>query len=167
MQCKKCGTGFPARVIIDGRRRVLSKRKYCLECSPFGMHNTRMLNQDSVLDRAAGKPCTCLDCGRKFVYVRGQGHTTKRCNSCLVNARRFDKKRKSVEYKGGKCQFCGYDRCISALAFHHLDESTKEFDISGNHALAWERIRIELDKCILVCANCHAEIHAGVRLVEI
>lgn len=70
-------------------------------------------------------------------------------------------KQKSLEYKGGKCSVCGYFRCQRALQFHHLDPSKKDFTISGK-SKAWETIRQELDKCALVCANCHAEIHAGI-----
>lgn len=69
-------------------------------------------------------------------------------------------KKRAVEYKGGKCQVCGYCRCIRALKFHHLDPNKKDFAISGV-SRAWEAIRSELDKCILVCGNCHDEIHDG------
>ena len=64
-------------------------------------------------------------------------------------------KEKLIEYKGGKCQVCGYNKCASALEFHHLDPSQKDFTISGG-TKSFENL-----KCILVCANCHREIHAG------
>ena len=67
---------------------------------------------------------------------------------------------KAVEYKGGKCQECGYNRCIRAMKFHHLDPAQKDFGISGV-SRAWETIKVELDKCVLVCGNCHDEIHEG------
>jgi len=67
----------------------------------------------------------------------------------------------SVEYLGGKCQVCGYNRCLGSLVFHHIDSSTKEFGISSKgHSRSWERVKEELDKCVLVCSNCHGEIHA-------
>jgi hypothetical protein len=69
-------------------------------------------------------------------------------------------KKRAVEYKGGKCQACGYCRCIRALKFHHLDPDKKDFAISSV-SRSWEVIRKELDKCILVCGNCHDEIHDG------
>ena len=58
---------------------------------------------------------------------------------------------------------CGYRKCVGALDFHHIDEKTKQFDLSS-HGLtrAWSRTQIELDKCVLLCANCHREIHAGI-----
>lgn len=68
----------------------------------------------------------------------------------------------SVEFLGGKCCFCGYDRCLDALDFHHFDEKTKKFGLSQNGMTrSWEKTKAELKKCILVCANCHREIHAG------
>ena len=70
-----------------------------------------------------------------------------------------------VEYKGGKCQCCGYNRCIRALEFHHLDPSQKDFTISGK-SKSFETLKKEADKCILVCSNCHKEIHAGIRKIE-
>ena len=74
-------------------------------------------------------------------------------------------KTKLVEYKGGKCQCCGYNRCIRALEFHHLDPSQKDFTISGK-SKSFEPLKKEADKCILVCSNCHKEIHAGIRKIE-
>ena len=68
----------------------------------------------------------------------------------------------TVEYKGGRCQVCGYDRCIEALEFHHLDPTQKDFGISHRgYTRSWEKVKEEVDKCILLCANCHREVHAG------
>ena len=80
-----------------------------------------------------------------------------------VTKRRRRLKQLAVEHKGGKCFLCGYTRCIWALDFHHIDESQKEFSLSVRGLTrSWEKIKNELDKCVLVCANCHREIHAGV-----
>ncbi len=70
------------------------------------------------------------------------------------------------EYKGAKCSLCGYDKCKSSLHFHHIDPSKKDFGISGNWGLSWKKMKIELDKCILVCANCHGEIHEGLEIKQ-
>jgi predicted HNH restriction endonuclease len=73
-------------------------------------------------------------------------------------------KRKMIEAMGGKCQCCGYDRCTNALVFHHLKGNTKKFQLSRiTRAEKWPEIVEELRKCILVCCNCHSEIHAGMR----
>lgn len=71
----------------------------------------------------------------------------------------------AVEYKGGKCNSCNYNKCIAALEFHHIDPEQKDFGI-GNKGFtkSWDKIKTELDKCILVCANCHREIHESLRL---
>lgn len=69
-------------------------------------------------------------------------------------------KLKCVEYKGGQCEKCGYNKCIDVLEFHHLDPTKKDFGIaSKGHVKSWDNIKKELDKCIMVCANCHREIH--------
>lgn len=67
-----------------------------------------------------------------------------------------------IVYKGGRCQTCGYNKCDSALEFHHLDHKKKEFELSGL-SVKFETIKPELDKCIMVCANCHREIHQKLR----
>lgn len=69
---------------------------------------------------------------------------------------------KLVEYKGGCCSRCGYGKSIGALEFHHLDPSEKDFAIGGK-SWSYERLKEEVDKCILVCANCHVEIHEEIR----
>ena len=67
-----------------------------------------------------------------------------------------------IEYKGGSCVLCKYDKCANALDLHHLDAATKEFGLSSQGLTrGWEKVKAEADKCILVCANCHREIHAG------
>lgn len=64
-----------------------------------------------------------------------------------------------VEYKGGKCQFCGYNKSLKALAFHHRNPAEKKFEISASYCRSWEEIKRELDKCVLLCGNCHCEVH--------
>jgi len=92
--------------------------------------------------------------------VRKDGR--KDCRKCSVQRTsdfRRNRKRKLVELSGGKCVRCGYDKCLSALEFHHTDRSTKDFDFSSKGINRnWDLILAELKKCILVCSNCHAEI---------
>jgi len=68
----------------------------------------------------------------------------------------------AVRYKGGKCSLCQYGKCLRALEFHHLDPGEKDFDVSSRLGTSPEVLRRELDKCILVCSNCHREIHDGI-----
>jgi hypothetical protein len=79
-----------------------------------------------------------------------------------VSRRRKRLRERAVAYKGGKCIMCGNNRCQAALDFHQLDPTLKEFGISMDGITrSWERVHKELDKCVLVCSNCHREIHAG------
>ena len=80
-----------------------------------------------------------------------------------VAKRRKKIKELAVEYKGGKCQICKYSKCIGALELHHIKPDQKSFGIGDKgYTRSWEKVRAELDKCILVCAVCHREIHGGV-----
>jgi hypothetical protein len=77
-----------------------------------------------------------------------------------VVKRRKRLREKAIKYKGGKCKICGYNKCWQALDFHHLDETKKTFGISAKgYTRAWEKVKDELDKCIILCANCHRELH--------
>lgn len=77
-----------------------------------------------------------------------------------ANQRRRALRQQAVDYKGGCCQICGYNRCLEAFDFHHIDEQTKSFTISA-HLTSFKAIKAELDKTVLLCANCHREVHAG------
>ena len=82
------------------------------------------------------------------------------CNVDAVNRRRRELKVKAVEYKGGKCERCGYDKYVGALQFHHLDPAEKDFGIGHRgYTASWDKVKAELDKCAILCANCHAEEH--------
>jgi 5-methylcytosine-specific restriction endonuclease McrA len=78
-----------------------------------------------------------------------------------VHKRRKKIRQMSVEYKGGRCERCGYGRCIEALEFHHVNSAAKDFNVSQRgYTRSWKRVVEELDKCMMLCANCHREIHA-------
>ena len=76
-------------------------------------------------------------------------------------------KQRMVESMGGECQCCGYNNCAKALAFHHIDPTQKDIGFGDTRAnpKSWAKLIEELKKCILVCHNCHSEIHAGVRFL--
>lgn len=86
---------------------------------------------------------------------------SKRSNA--VKEWRKRTKERIIQSFGGKCCICGYNRCNEALALHHLEPSEKEISMACIRAtpIAWYKIVKELRKCILVCNNCHAEIHYG------
>lgn len=87
-----------------------------------------------------------------------------KCASISVQKRRDKLKELAIEYKGGCCQKCGYNKCLGALEFHHLDPNEKDFGIAEKGITrSFEKLKVELDKCILVCANCHREMHEELR----
>lgn len=92
----------------------------------------------------------------------------KRRESLLTNIRNRRRRIKlqAIEYKGGKCIKCGYNHCIEALVFHHIDPAQKDMKIGSGRTFGWERIRKELDKTILLCNRCHSELHAGLWLLD-
>lgn len=85
----------------------------------------------------------------------------KNANYLNLKSYRQKNKEKAIEYKGGRCKKCGYDRCINAFDFHHLDPNEKEINISMILNNSWDIIKKELDKCVLLCSNCHRELHTG------
>lgn len=83
----------------------------------------------------------------------------KMCGSCRTKLRRRRQKQRAIDYLGGKCIICGFDKHPAALTFHHRDPSTKGFEVSKYIQIAWSRVVVELDKCDLLCANCHIIEH--------
>lgn len=108
----------------------------------------------------------CLKCNEEKpltdFYGRGSDKVHSYCKPCFnrYSSERFvDKKKQAIDYKGGCCQHCGYSKYYGALQFHHLDPSEKDMDWNSLRKHKWETMQEELDKCILLCANCHAEEH--------
>lgn len=79
--------------------------------------------------------------------------------SVYVRARKRHLRLSHIERRGGKCSVCGYNKCIASLAFHHRDPSKKEYGFSKAFKMSTEVLEKELEKCDLVCHNCHSEIH--------
>jgi len=69
----------------------------------------------------------------------------------------------AVEYKGSKCERCGYNKYPDVLEFHHLDPAKKEASWNEMRKWSWDKILTELDKCAILCANCHREVHVELR----
>ncbi len=159
--CLVCGIHFPARLVVNDRIINGQRRKYCLDCSPYGQHNTKKLES---LPNKIG--IECQKCHKNYSYKKSQGHTLSLCNSCAVNKRKRGLKSWATDYLGGKCTVCGYDRCVQAMDFHHVDPSTKRFGIGGNLSSSKAKLTAELNKCILLCSNCHREFHEGMLKLE-
>lgn len=121
--------------------------------------------KDSILQlRSQGKTyneiCKILNCSKGNVSY----HCSDKVKENFKAYRRKNRKKQIIELKtlhGGKCKICGYDKCLDALHFHHIDPSKKEgmignlFNTKGK-AAAFK----EAEKCQLICANCHAELHS-------
>jgi hypothetical protein len=133
-------------MLVDGRMRSLYRRRFCLECSPFGQHNTSKAP-------AGSDPDAHLRRKRRRVesWVR------------YLRKRRRTLKERLVADRGGKCENCGYALSPAVLEFHHRDPTTKEFQI-GNINASWARLLAEAEKCDLLCANCHRRRHAAEAL---
>lgn len=84
-----------------------------------------------------------------------------RCHSCNTKIRRVRAKQAAIKYLGGECKKCGYNKHPAAMDFHHRDVSDKDFNIGAAANKKWEVIKKELDKCDLLCANCHREEHSN------
>ena len=122
----------------------------------------------------ADKVCSNPNCNAVFKpYKTSQSYCSISCwrkpltkeekikaNTARVTKYRRNLKIKAVAYLGGSCVSCGYNKSVLAMDFHHRDPTKKDFAISVTGATrSWERVKIELDKCDLLCANCHREIH--------
>ncbi len=108
-----------------------------------------------------------LECARhgavKHVRRRSGGYRCGRCRAEAVSRRRRKVKRLLVEEAGGACRLCGYDRCVAALEFHHVVPSEKRFALSHRGVTrSLREARTEARRCVLLCANCHAEVEAGI-----
>lgn len=164
--CLLCPNEIPATIKIDGKKRNLKNRKYCFECSPFGEHNTKPLHTEPAnkLHKLCRK-CNTVKELVAFYNRRNKKEPSVYCKSCTHNTtidRQRNLKQQSIDYKGGKCCICGYANYNGALDFHHIDPSKKEFSIARSHLTSFDKVKSELDKCVLLCRNCHAEIHGGI-----
>lgn len=162
-KCAKCDSVFSNYTKIDGKTKNLSSRKYCLSCSPWGKHNTKQLDK-SVFSKLCNR-CDTVKPANEFYSRRGSiTDLTPYCIIChnkQAIQRQQKLKRRCVEYKGSCCQSCGYSKYIGALEFHHIEPQHKDFTISHLGRTSFDdKVKAELDKCILLCANCHRETHA-------
>ena len=122
--------------------------------------------------RRTGQKHATLECEHhgltKFV-LEGRGYF--RCMTCRkerVSEWRRRVKKKLVDEAGGECAICGYDKCVAALEFHHVDRTTKRFALSRQGVTrSFAEAQEEARKCILLCSNCHAEVESGMTRVPL
>jgi len=131
----------------------------------FSTKSNRKEINEKVSKKLTKNKRECKVCGGKTSKNNLSGF----CKNCkppakikaeLISEHRRRRKKYLVEYKGGSCEICGYNKSIWALHFHHINPEDKKYHLSKNGIpRSLERDIEEVNKCILVCANCHAEIH--------
>ena len=170
--CENCKREFETIVVVENKKRNMCNRKFCLNCSPFGEHNTRSdINKPKLKDLTKRECAKCKKVKEVSEFYKKNKKTKPEpypyCKTC-INKITVEKQQKfkkiCVDYKGGSCQECGYDNYLGALEFHHLNPKEKEFSPSKyrryNQETMDHKVKNELDKCVLLCANCHREAHA-------
>ena len=162
--CKKCNQEFDT--ILRGetwREDISCNRHYCFNCLPFkAKANVLSLERIPNSNEKHCKKCNTIKLKTDFTsYKNGISGYCKECRR--TDAYKIAKINKEwvVNLKGGCCEKCGYSKSLNALEFHHIDRNKKDLTISGSNLTKknMEKIKIEIEKCILLCANCHRELH--------
>lgn len=156
--CLSCGASFKSWLEIDGRWRNLTSRKFCLTCSPFKHHNTKQLNLKTGKIEPREPILTCLLCGKLKKIKDRRRH----CQACNTKIRRYRLKLWAVHYKGGYCKHCKGVFNLHAFEFHHPNDN-KEFTIGQMSNKSIDILKKEIDKCDLLCSNCHRIAHSGIH----
>jgi transposase len=158
--------GMSLREVADRLDRSLATvrhwmKRYELKSNPRPKHWSP--------GRARETMSICGHHGETMFVREGRGYY--RCKRCRVEAtvrRRHLLKRILVEEAGGQCILCGYSKCVRALEFHHLDPTTKQFELGYRGCTrSLASLRAEASKCALLCSNCHAEVEAGIASVPL
>lgn len=142
-KCRKCSGQIPWRIVVDGKVKFLPNRKYCLECSPWGFHNTKKdINKPNYEKKPYGE------------WTEEQ----KKKAMASHSGRALNRKLQLINMAGGGCKICGYNKSSNALSFHHKRDKLFQLNLTNLASKSWELILAEFDKCDLLCMNCHAEI---------
>ncbi len=143
-----CGNKIPKSIIVEGKRRNLQNRILCLECLPFGKSKYRQKTVSEI------KSINALKWRRYYESYKSKNGTDP------IREHREHRKILLIQALGGGCMVCGYNTTYRNLAFHHLHN--KQFSLcSRSLQYSMDKICAEVKKCILVCHNCHGEIHEG------
>lgn len=141
------------------RKQVNKMLDYYNLTLPIFNHKIKDIDEERV----------CAICGNTFTIHSSLQNVRKYCFECSPSTNNPTYKIKAmktkvVSMKGGKCEKCGYDKCVDALELHHTDPSTKDYDLANTGAApSFEKYLEEANKCILLCANCHREEHWRLR----
>lgn len=122
---------------------------------------SRNLSFDKIKPLLNDYKLMCGNCQAELLYNEDLKIDLQLSSTYYIQQKRHEIKDKTIKYLGGKCAICGYDKCKDALVPHHLNSEEKEFAIGGDGTIRkWEDIQKELDKCQLLCVNCHRKIHS-------
>lgn len=122
------------------------------------------IKEKKCIRTSTHKQCPkCLEIKElKEFNIRPNGNITSYCSKCNNDNRYSILKRHKLQIiseLGNCCVKCGYNKNTSALEFHHIDPDHKDFHFGNSKTTNINKLRKEIEKCILVCANCHREIH--------
>jgi len=166
--CPECNNNivYKTKRTYDGAAKLNSKCTKCRTNKYSPKPNTKCIVCEKEIYRRPGatsKQNFCsYGCRNKFYSAdksfAWKGGKKKRDREC-DRRKRKENKLKAIEYCGGECKHCGYNKCIDAMDFHHLNPEEKDLNIKSLINCSWSRIEEELKKCILLCANCHREEH--------
>jgi excisionase family DNA binding protein len=157
--------GMTTREIAERLGFSQSTVRHWLRCHGLRTHRARRPDSNGTRGQDPDrKMMVCARHGETLFWLEARGiYRCLRCRSEAVGRRRRKLKAILVADAGGRCSRCGYDRYIGALQFHHRDGQTKEFGLADRGLTrSLEAVREEARKCILLCANCHAEVEAGI-----
>jgi transposase len=159
---RRVDTGMSVAQIADAVDRSPASVRHWLR--EYGLRTIWSERRDASKSRRREMTLRCARHGMTTFRLKSTGGY--RCAKCMTDAvsrRRRKVKQILVREAGGRCRLCGYDRCVAALEFHHLDPSDKRFALSRRGvARSIARARAEAHKCVLLCANCHVEVEMGV-----
>ena len=145
--CEMCGAVIPYSIYVDGKKHKLTNRVNCLCCVPFGSSRYR---KKSIEERRA------LGAKKYRNWYRSQ----KEKGIDPTNDRKYEQRAFIVRLTDG-CQFCGYNRLVRNLSFHHTIDRKHELS-SRIFGRSLQALLPELRKCVVCCHNCHGEIHDGI-----
>ncbi|HEV3230350.1 MAG TPA: helix-turn-helix domain-containing protein [Solirubrobacteraceae bacterium] len=136
----------------------------------FGLRTRGRFGRETREARKKGRAIIRRECRHHGVtdfWLEGRGYyRCLRCRREAVTRRRRKMKAILVAEAGGRCKLCGYSRYVGALEFHHIDPADKRFALSTDGVTrSLARARVEAQKCVLLCANCHAEVEGGLAAV--
>jgi len=159
------GEGLTTREI--GSRLSLSQSTVRYWLRRHGLKTQRTRHRSTTATRGVDSRRKLMDCpkhGTTEFWIEARGfYRCLRCRAEAVARRRRRLKKMLVAEAGGRCRICGYDRYMGALQFHHRDGNGKAFGLAeGGLTRSLEALRGEAAKCVLLCANCHSEVEAGI-----